>query len=433
VYRQRARGTGRPYTLRSMRRPDPAVVFTEVAPLWRDETARSARIARRVVSHLRPGGHVLDVGCGTGAALAQVRAEARRRSKRVGRTIGVDVAEGMALRAQRRSAVRPVVGDALALPFIDQFFDVVIATDVMQFVGDPAPAVRELFRVAMPGGTVVIELAPGRVQGLRRRELLALPRWSLLRRYVEMRRTYAVAEIRRVLAELGCYVREVQARPREDATQRALLTRLGRLSPYRDASVATAPRVIVARLPGPRRGRMPLRVQNLSRWTPARVGSVLKGLPPARGYEVVVKPLRWRRRPHVQAFCEFAEKRIVIQVPVPFLPFWEDVPYRAKRIRRRGRWHFRWYWRRLWFERPEELIRYLYLHEYYHWYLREVRGRRAMAETACDRFALQQLGRGRGGYAGSGLAQSRAKPYGSGRRLIAVRTRLAAKASRRSG
>ena len=47
------------------------------------------------------------------------------------------------------------------------------------------------------------------------------------------------------------------------------------------------------------------------------------------------------------------------------------------------------------FERPDELIRYLYLHEYYHWYLREIRGKTSAAETACDRFALQQLGRGR--------------------------------------
>jgi SAM-dependent methyltransferase len=312
------------------------------------------------------------------------------------------------------------VGDALALPFIDQYFDVVVATDVMQFVADPAHAVRELFRVTLPGGTVVIELAPGRIRGLRRRELLALPRWNLLRRYVEMRRSYAVAEIRRTLAGLGCVVREVAVRRHRDAMQETLLARLGGRS-----AVATSPRIIVARLPGPRRGRMPTRVENLARWTPSRVASVLEGLPRAPGYEVVVKPLRWRKRPHVQAFCEFENKRIVIQVPVPFLPFNEDVPYRAKRIRQRGRWHFRWYWRRLRFERPDELIRYLYLHEYYHWYLREVRDRRSGAETACDRFALQQLGRGLGGYANNG--QGRAPADGSGRRLIAVRTRIAAK------
>jgi SAM-dependent methyltransferase len=327
----------------------------------------------------------------------------------------------MAERAARRSAVRPVVADALALPFIDQYFDVVVATDVMQFVADPARAVRELFRATLPGGTLVIELAPGRIRGLQRRALLELPRWSLLRRYVEMHRSYAVAEIKRVLVSMGCVVREVRTGPRRDHMQGALLSRLGHPS-----AVATSPRIIVARLPGPRRGRMPIRVENLARWTPSRVASVLDGLPRAMGYEVVVKPLRWRKRPHVQAFCEFDNHRIVIQVPVPFLPFNEDVPYRAKRIRRRGRWHFRWYWRRLRFERPDELIRYLYLHEYYHWYLREVRDRRSGAETACDRFALQQLGRGLGGFANNG--QRRASE-GAGRRLIAVRTRIAAKRS----
>ena len=142
---------------------------------------------------------------------------------------------------------------------------------------------------------------------------------------------------------------------------------------------------------------MPIRVRDLPGWTPARVERVLSGLPMATGYEVVLKPLRYRKAPHVAAFCEFNEKRITIQVPMPFRTFTEPVPYRAKRLRkhRRGKWRFRWYWRMLRFERPDELIRYLYLHEYYHWYLREVRGKTSAAETACDRFALQQLGRGR--------------------------------------
>jgi hypothetical protein len=257
---------------------------------------------------------------------------------------------------------------------------------------------------------------------------------------------YAVAEIRRTLQELGCVVREVSAPPRAAENQGSFLARLGRASSsegdLRAARALTKLNggpvrsewrlTIVARLPGPRRGRMPIRVGGLLRWTPSRVERVLEGLPVARGYEVVVKPIYWRKRPHVAALCEFSLRRITIQVPVPFFPFSEDVPYRAKRIRRRRRWHFRWYWRKLHFERPDELIRYLYLHEYYHWYLREVRGRRAMAETACDRFALQQLGRGLGGYAKSGHAPKRARRYGSGR-LVAARGRLAAKASRRSG
>jgi hypothetical protein len=34
------------------------------------------------------------------------------------------------------------------------------------------------------------------------------------------------------------------------------------------------------------------------------------------------------------------------------------------------------------------VLRFLYCHEWMHWYLRERLGRKAAAETACDRFAL---------------------------------------------
>lgn len=405
MYRQRA-GT-RPYTLRAMRRPDPAEIFTELAPLWRDPPTRAERLSRRIVRHLRAGGAVLDVGCGTGAVLGSVRSQARWQGKRIGRTFGVDVSEGMTARARWRSGVRPVVGDAMTLPFVDQYFDVVTATDVMQYVSDPERVARELFRVTLPGGTIIIELAaPIRVVGLRRSDVRELPRWSLLRRYVEMRRTYAISEVEGVLSALGCTVRVIESRAPREGQNGYFLARLGRASASREdlaaahrlakmdghAVAVSAPLLLVARVPGPRRGGMRITVKDLPRWTPERIQRLLDDLPVARGYSLEVKPLRWRTRPHVQAFCEFNNRKIIIQVPVPFFPFSEDVPYRARRIRRGRRWHFRWYWRRLRFERPHELIRFLYLHEYYHWYLREVRGKRSGAETACDRFALQRLG-----------------------------------------
>jgi hypothetical protein len=45
------------------------------------------------------------------------------------------------------------------------------------------------------------------------------------------------------------------------------------------------------------------------------------------------------------------------------------------------------------FKTPRQVLRFLYLHEWMHWYLRERLGKRSAAETACDRFALHNYRR----------------------------------------
>jgi hypothetical protein len=118
-----------------------------------------------------------------------------------------------------------------------------------------------------------------------------------------------------------------------------------------------------------------------------RVVSILRGLPHAHGYEIVIKPLRYRVRPHLAARTEFETRRIVLQVPEPFLPFGEVVPYGARRVPG-GRMRFIWLSEGLTFRAPWEVLRFLYCHEWMHWFLRERLGRKSAAETACDRFAL---------------------------------------------
>ena len=127
-----------------------------------------------------------------------------------------------------------------------------------------------------------------------------------------------------------------------------------------------------------------------SDFTPIASGQVrtmLTGLPEANGYSVVVKPLRYRSRPHLAAWTDFEARRIVLQVPEPFVPFCEVVPYAARRRPGKGL-RFVWLSEGLTFRTPRQVIRFLYLHEWMHWYLKEVKGRKAAAETACDRFAL---------------------------------------------
>ncbi|MEU1278096.1 methyltransferase domain-containing protein [Streptomyces sp. NPDC005805] len=123
----------------------------------RSHTWRTARnSAAYLLGELRPGLAVLDVGCGPGTITADLAALVAPG----GSVTGVDAAEGV-LRTARATAeergldgVRFDVADVHALPFPDDSFDVVHAHQVLQHVGDPVRALRELRRVCRPGGVV---------------------------------------------------------------------------------------------------------------------------------------------------------------------------------------------------------------------------------------------------------------------------------------
>ena len=102
--------------------------------------------------------------------------------------------------------------------------------------------------------------------------------------------------------------------------------------------------------------------ETLRRW--------LADLPPPPGYAVSARPLRYRQAPHLAAFCWYEDRLIELQVPEPFRAWEERVYYRARRKPGR-RLAFQWFSRRVRFRTR-----------------REVRGGKASAETACDRFAL---------------------------------------------
>jgi hypothetical protein len=143
--------------------------------------------------------------------------------------------------------------------------------------------------------------------------------------------------------------------------------------------------------------------------TDAQARRALEGLPRAGDYEVVVKPLRYRSSPHLAARCEFEDRRIVLQVPVPFRPFKEAVIYAARRKRGHGL-RFAWASESVSFRLRREVLRFLYCHEWMHWYLREELGKRSAAETACDRFALRNFRRPHVSIADADAALSRRRP-----------------------
>jgi SAM-dependent methyltransferase len=99
---------------------------------------------------VEPGMRALDVGCGPGALTGALAARLGARG-----VCGVDPSQPFvdACRA-RQPGVDVVVGTAEALPFGDGEFDVVASQLVVNFMDDPHAGVREMARVARPGGIV---------------------------------------------------------------------------------------------------------------------------------------------------------------------------------------------------------------------------------------------------------------------------------------
>lgn len=100
---------------------------------------------------LPPGLRWLDVGCGTGA-LTRVIADRAVPSNLAGVDPSAEFVELASSRLGDDADLR--VGDGEELPFPDGSFDVVVSGLSLNFIPDPAAALCEFQRVAVPGGVV---------------------------------------------------------------------------------------------------------------------------------------------------------------------------------------------------------------------------------------------------------------------------------------
>jgi ubiquinone/menaquinone biosynthesis C-methylase UbiE len=114
----------------------------------RTESARRASVST--------GHKVLDLGCGIGGAtfhLAEMIGPD-------GLAAGVDISSALldvaTQRATNRVAVEFRLGNATAIPYPDKFFDIVRSERVFLYLPDRLAAIREMMRVAKPGGRVCI-------------------------------------------------------------------------------------------------------------------------------------------------------------------------------------------------------------------------------------------------------------------------------------
>lgn len=107
----------------------------------------------RVVDRFFPNiGSVLDVGCGTGRTLGWFES----RSSRLGHSTnftGIDPSKSLLEIASTKlpQTVRLVEGFGETLPFVDEEFDICVATGILHHVENSKKVISEMFRVARLG------------------------------------------------------------------------------------------------------------------------------------------------------------------------------------------------------------------------------------------------------------------------------------------
>jgi SAM-dependent methyltransferase len=141
---------------------------------------------------LQPEDDLLEVGCGSAALLAEQAAHVRN-------VAGLDASEIQVAMARKRLADRIaagtaeiVLGDAMALPWEDGRFSVVSCLNCLKFVPDPPRALREMHRVLLPDGRLVLTIDKQSDKWGRSGAVDAMGQWQ-----------WSVDDARRMMEEAG--------------------------------------------------------------------------------------------------------------------------------------------------------------------------------------------------------------------------------------
>ena len=126
------------------------------ASVLRSHTWRTAlNSAGFLLPHIKPDMTILDIGCGPGTITVDLAGYVPE-----GRVIGLERAANVLDQARALAVEKGVKniefteGDANSLKYADNTFDIVFCHQVLQHVKDPVGILREMRRVAKPGGIV---------------------------------------------------------------------------------------------------------------------------------------------------------------------------------------------------------------------------------------------------------------------------------------
>ena len=108
------------------------------------------------ILQLQAGQKVLDIGSGPGYLASEMAMIVGPQ----GEVHGVDISEQLIALARRKYTGQPQLkfhaANARSLPFPDEYFDVVVVTQVLEYLADVGAALSECRRVLRPGGKVLV-------------------------------------------------------------------------------------------------------------------------------------------------------------------------------------------------------------------------------------------------------------------------------------
>jgi ubiquinone/menaquinone biosynthesis C-methylase UbiE len=121
-----------------------------------------AWVQKYLAQRVRPGTEVLSVGCGPGAILNEV-SELHPSVRATGIDISADRVKEAIQRNRENPRLNFVRGDAQAMPFPSDSFDLVYSRMLLQYLREKEKAVAEIARVCRPGGIVLLQDLDGQL------------------------------------------------------------------------------------------------------------------------------------------------------------------------------------------------------------------------------------------------------------------------------
>ena len=106
-----------------------------------------------VLNNVRPGESLIDIGCGTGEFIIQLR-------DRFNTLVGIDTSshaiEFTAGRVGKDRNILLKCGELDSFHFPAEHFDVCLCLDVLEHVKDLSPFLQEIHRILQPGGEMIV-------------------------------------------------------------------------------------------------------------------------------------------------------------------------------------------------------------------------------------------------------------------------------------